>query len=225
MTQATYTYTESAERRDRKRMAFAVSFVVGILGLTAAGVYAGLNATATGSEAVTSGTLSLTLAAGDGSSGFAQDVSSNMLPGDSVSTFVDLSSSGGADAKNLTLAVSGSPSNNLTTDATKGLAVTVTACSAAWTVDTDAQTASCSGTTSNVLSQTSVANLTGGAAGVLANTFASGSTDHYKVTTTLPDSTETTTDGTPPNDTIQGLAATLTFTFSDTQRTGKSTVA
>lgn len=224
-TEPQISYSETEERRDRKRMVLAISFVAGVLGLTAAGVYAGLNATATGTEAVSSGTLSLTLDAASGSAGFDQSVTSTMLPGDSVSTFVDLSSSGDADAKDLTLAVSGSPSNNLTTDESKGLAVTVTGCSVAWTVDTTAQTASCSGTTTTALAQTPVADLTGGAAGTLANSFASGSTSHFEVTTTLPDSTETTTDGNPPSNTIQGLSATLTFMFSDSQRAGKSTIA
>ena len=43
------------------------------------------------------------------------------------------------------------------------------------------------------------------------------------MTTTLPDQNETTTNGTLPGGTIQGLSTTLTFTFSETQRAATTT--
>ena len=63
-------HTATKERRFGKlAVAGLITTSVGLL--AAAGVYAGLSATATGSESVTSGTLNLTLSAYGTSAGFS----------------------------------------------------------------------------------------------------------------------------------------------------------
>jgi hypothetical protein len=212
------TTTPHRRRRNPTRVALAVAFAVGVLSLTGAGVYAGLTATATGTAAVTSGTLSLTMAAGSGSVGLPQTVS-NMAPGDVVNTFVDLSNGSGLAAKNLTLGVTGTGSTLLTTDATKGLAISVTQCSVAWTVATGV----CSGTTTPLVTSTAVATLSSTPATVVSGSVATSASWHLRLGLTLPDQNETTVNGVPPTPTIQGLSTTLTYTFSESQRTATTT--
>ena len=113
--------------------------------LATAGVYAGLSATATGSESVTSGTLNMTLTADGTSSGFST-FTPKMAPGDSDNVYVNINNTGTlASAAGMTLAVAGSPLNALTNGsvAGEGLTLTATQCSVTWTVATGV----CSGTT------------------------------------------------------------------------------
>ncbi|HET7487888.1 MAG TPA: TasA family protein [Acidimicrobiales bacterium] len=209
----------SSRTRSRKRVALAAAFAAGVLALTGAGVYAGLNAVATGTADVTSGTLSLTVTA-DVGAGFGQTIS-NMAPGDTYNSFVKLTNGANLAAKDLTLAVTGSGSTLLTTDGTKGLAVAVTQCSVAWTLATGA----CSGSTTALLASTPVATLSSTPGSVVSGAIAASTVWHLKVSVSLPDQSETTTNGTPPGGTIQGLSTTLTFTFSESQRTAVTTNA
>ena len=87
-----------ARRRTPTRIILAAAFAVGVLGLTGAGVYAGLNATATGTQNITTGILSLTVAPGTGSTGFGQTIS-NMAPGDVNNVDVDLTNGASLSAQ------------------------------------------------------------------------------------------------------------------------------
>ena len=125
--------------------------------LATAGVYAGLSATATGAESVTSGTLNLTLTNDTGSVGFS-NFTPKMAPGDTDNVYVNLNNTGTlASAAGMTLAVTGTPGNALTNGsvAGEGLTVTATQCSVAWTVATGV----CSGTTTPILANTQVSAL------------------------------------------------------------------
>jgi hypothetical protein len=204
-------------QRERSRLVLALLFAVAALSLTAAGVYAGLNAVATGTQNVTSGTLSLTVAAGTGSTGFGQTIS-NMAPGDVSNTYVDLTNGGTLAATDLTLSVTGTGGTRLTTSVPDGLAVAITQCSVAWTVSGG----TCGGTTTALLASTAVANL-GSAGTVQAGAIAIGALFHLQVSLTLPNQSETTTNGVPPSPTIQGLSTTLTYTFNEQQRAAVTT--
>ena|SRR5579862_5520804 len=199
-------------RRKRSRVLLAVIFSFGVLSFVGAGVYAALNATATGTESVTSGTLSLTVAAGSGSTGFGLTVS-DMAPGDVANTYVDLTNGGTLSARDLTLEVVGTGSTLLTTSPTEGLAVAVTQCSVAWT----AASGTCSGTTTALLASTAVANL-GTPGTVVSGSIAVGALFHLQVSLSLPNDNETTVNGVPPSPTIQGQSTTLTYTFDEQQR-------
>ena len=196
----------------------AAAGAVGALGLslTGAGVYAALTAQATNTtaEAVTSGTLSLTMA--DTGTGFSQAIS-NLAPGDVVNRYVALANTGTIAAKDLTLAVSDTVDSKLTTDATNGLKVTVTGCSVAWVP----ATGTCAGTTTALATNAPLATLQSTPVTLVSGTVASAYS--LQVSLTLPDQNETVINGALPADTIQGKSAALTWTFSETQRTAATT--
>lgn len=185
------------------------------------GVWASLNATATGSaQSVQSGTLKLTLASNG--VGFGQGIS-NVAPGDVVNRYVALTNSGTLDAQALTVQVAATGSSALITDGvspatTKALRVSITSCSVAWAPTTG----TCSGTTSQVLAATPLSGLAS-ATGLIAGSIPSGTVANLQISTSLPDQNETTVNGQLPASTIQGLSANLTYTFAENQRTATTT--
>lgn len=184
-----------------------------VLVMMGAGVWASLSATASNvdPQEVSTGTLKLTMT--PNGAGFTQSIS-NLAPGDVVNRYVDVANSGTLDGQALTLAVTGTGSTPLTTDATRGLAVTVTECvGGTWTAGTGV----CSGTTSALVSSKPVSTF-GTATSLVSGAVASGETRELQVTVTLPDQTETTVNGALPANTIQGLSTQLTYTFAETQR-------
>ncbi|MEN8582821.1 TasA family protein [Burkholderia sp. RS01] len=206
-------------RRPNPRLLAA--FAVGAAGLaiTGGGVFAALNATASNTTAqnATSGILSLTMA--DNGAGFTQAIS-NLAPGDTVNRYVNLTQGSSLDGKALTLGVSAAAATKLTTDATNGLHVTVTQCNAGtWTPGTGI----CSGTPAVLVTNAALSTLITTPASVVGGAVAKGSVLNLQISTTLPDQTETTTNGVVPGATIQGLSSSLTWTFTDTQRTASTT--
>src|SRR3954471_397400 len=206
---------QSGQRAKRNRRTAAAAVVLLGLGITGAGVYAALNATAfnTTAQTVTSGTLKLVMANGTGSVGFGQNVN-DLAPGDVVNRFVDVTDNGTIDAQNLTLSVADATPTILTTDATKGLHVTVKSCVLPWVAAT--------GTCADLLGPTTVLNNVALSA-LSPSTLVSGaitknSAYHYEISLTLPNQNETTANGTLPVGTIQGLSASLTWTFNEAQR-------
>jgi len=215
-----HSHTANKERRyGRIAVAGLLTTSVGLL--ATAGVYAGLSATATGAESVSSGTLNLTLSpdVGAGFSNFA----GKMAPGDTDNVYVNLNNTGTlASAAGMTLAVAGAPSNALTNGSVvgEGLSVTATQCSVAWTL----ATGTCSGTTTPILATTQVSAMNAGVAlsNVPALVAATGQLAHVQVSLGLA-GTETSVNGVTPASTIQGLSTTLSYTFTEQQRTGVAT--
>lgn len=198
--------------RKRGRTVVAASFAVAGLAVTGAGVYAGLNAEATGTQAVTSGTLKLEVAAATGAAGFTQAIT-NMAPGDVENRFVALTNSGTLAGKLLTVSVGGT-SNLLINDATKGLHLTVDSCSVAWVVLSN----TCAGTTSTLLNDAAVSTLTSTTSGnLVSGAVAAGNVRNLRLSWKLPDQNETTTNGVVPTG-IQGLTNSLAVTFTEAQR-------
>jgi hypothetical protein len=217
-------YTTTLDRslppeRERRRRGRALAVLAGLLVAfigTGTVAYALLTAVATSGQPVSSGTLSLTLASGSGSVGFSSAVGP-MAPTDVVNRFVDVTNGGSLDGQNLTIAVAAATANKLSTDATNGLKVGVSVCSAAWTVGSN----TCSGTTTTPITSTPVATLGTAAQSLVAGAFPAGTVAHLRVTLTLPDQAETTLNGVPQTTpTIQGLTNTLTWTFQVQQRPG-----
>ena len=213
---------DTKSHRRRWTYLIAALFGVGVLTLTGVGVYAGLTATATGTQNVSSGTLSLTLSPESPSLGFGQTIS-YMAPGDQYNVYVDLTNGGTLAATGLTLGVTGTGSN-LLTDATRGLAVAIKGCSVAWTVTINPApgSGSCSGTTTPIMALTPVATLSG-TPGAIAATMGVGQALHLQVNLTLPDQNENTLNGVLPSSTIQGLSTVLTYSFNEAQRTAQTT--
>jgi spore coat-associated protein N len=207
--------------KGRRRTIVAGLFAVSVGLMTTAGVFAALTGVATGSEAVSTGTLNLTLS-NDVGVGFS-NFTGKMAPGDTNNVYVNLNNTGTlASAAGMTLWVAGSPVNALTngTATGEGLTVTATKCSVAWTLSTGV----CSGTTTPILATTQVSAMnTSDAAVNLSNVpaliAATGQVAHVQVSLGLV-GTETSTNGVTPSPTVQGLSTTLTYTFTEQQRTG-----
>lgn len=183
---------------------------VALVGTAAAvaglGTYGAFTSSTSASQEVTAGTVVIDLA---DPTMLATSVS-GMLPGDKVEKLATLRNTGDSDLSGVTLTTAlptGTSSNLLTSDTTHGLKITIEACSVAWTVTTSPY--SCTG------SQTALAEapiIGDGTAKALTNlaSLASQSSDHLKITTTLP---STAGNG------FQGLGTTVNFTFTATQRT------
>jgi hypothetical protein len=182
------------------------------------GVWATLNATAStvDPQTVTNGTLKLTMAARG--TGFTQAIT-NLAPGDTINRYVDLTNGGTLDGQALTLKVTGTGTTALTTDTTRGLKITVTECvSGTWTATTGA----CTGTKNPLLTDKPINDLAT-ATNLITGSIGAAEVRGLQVTVKLPDQTETTTNGTLPTNTIQGLTTNLTYTFAETQRTATTT--
>lgn len=194
--------------------------LLGAMLLVGTSVFADLNATAsnTSSHGVASGTLKLTMTK-DGA-GFDSAIS-GMVPGDVVHRFVTLTNGGTLAGNTLSLQVSDATPTLLSTDATKGLKVTVDSCDGGtW----NTSTGTCSGTIVHEITSTALSSMTSSAATFAGTTSMSSSAVlHLMITVSLPTQTETTVNGTLPANTIQGLAAALTWTFKEIQRTATET--
>ncbi len=188
--------------------------VVGSLGVlgTAAAV-AGLgtfgnftDSTTPVATTIQSGTLSIDLS----QQGAAVPVTTaGFLPGDSMTRAVNLVNDGNSALGTVALSSVATASSVLTTDLSNGLQLTVKKCSVAWTQGGTAQapTYTCSGTETLVGSGPAVGNMsiTGAAA------LNVGGTDHLTFSISLPASAD---------NTFQGKSASLSLTFTGTQRTG-----
>ncbi len=219
---STHRHTRSKPRR-HGRVVLAGVFAASVGLLATAGVYAGLTGIATGSEAVTTGTLNLTLSP-DVGVGFS-NFTGKMAPGDTDNVYVNLNNTGTlASAAGMTLWVAGTPVNALTngTASGEGLTVTATQCSVAWTL-----AGVCSGSTTAILPSTQISTMnTSGTAVALSNVpslaAATGQVAHVQVSLGLV-GTEVSTNGVTPSPTIQGLSTTLAYTFTEQQRVGVAT--
>jgi hypothetical protein len=195
---------------------FKVTIVVvaalGGAGLVASNVFAALTATATNTSggSVTTGTLKLQLAPSGVSGitgGFTSPIAA-MGPGDTVNRYIDLSNTGTLDGASPTLQIVSSDSNTLVNSASAGLQVTITGCSIAWT-----NAGVCSGTTSSVLAATPVSTIKASAQSITLPSVLVGGVNYLKVSTALPAGTENVLNGVLPVGTVQGLTASLTWTF------------
>ena len=209
--------------RRNGRKVLAAFFVMSAVSATGAGVYAALNADATGTSAVTTGTLLMTLTH-DGSSGGLPETITGMAPGDVYNVYVNLNNTGSlASAAGMTLSAGASPVNALTNGSIsgEGLTVSITQCSVAWS-----GTGTCSGSTTTILGSTLLSAFS--SAQSLSNipslAASTGSVGHLQFSLSLA-GTETSTNGTLPGSTIQGLSTTITWTFNEQQRTGTTTNA
>lgn len=203
------------------RRGLAAAFALLMLMLTGAGVFAGLNASATSTSAVTSGTLLMTLAK-DGSSNGLPETISTMAPGDVYNVYVDLDNTGTlASVAGMTLGASASPVNALTNGSVsgEGLSVAITQCSVAWSA-----AGACSGSTATILASTALSAFSSpvSLSNVPALAASSGSLAHLQFSVSLA-GTETSVNGTLPAQTIQGLSTTITWTFTEQQRTATTT--
>jgi hypothetical protein len=214
--------------RRRTRTLVAASFGVGALALTGSGVFASITAEATNAtpKSVDSGTLKLEMTA----TGAALSTAiTNMAPGDVENRFVALTNSGTLDGKNLGFAVTTGAANALNNSTTKGLSVSVSRCTGPYIATTGfcsaaVATPAVAGIETTMVSKTSVVSLGSRTAFGGPIDPAAGATYNLKLSVHL-DGTETVTNGVLPAGTMQGLSTTLTYTFSEDQRTATTTNA
>jgi spore coat-associated protein N len=191
--------------------------VVGVAAAMAGlGTFATFTSSTTASHTISSGTVSIALGATGASTNRLTVGASNVVPGDTIQRAVDLINNGGASSDNLSsivLTTTASPSSLLDTEATNGLQMVIEKCSVAWTEagTAPAYTYTCSGTTSTVLASRAVIGASMPLSGLASLT--TGSTDHLRVTVTLPTAA--------PN-TMQGLTSTISYNFVGTQRVAGS---
>ena len=171
------------------------------------GTYATFTSTTSQSHTISSGTLTIALGATGAATNRLDIGASGLAPGDTIQRSVDLTSSGSLDFASITLTTSASPSSLLDTDATNGLQMVIDKCSQAWTESGPPYTYTCGGTPSSVLASRAVI----GSAMSLSNLTAttSGSTDHLRVTLTLPSSAD---------NSFQNKSSTISYAFTGTQR-------
>jgi hypothetical protein len=173
------------------------------------GVFAGLKAeadTVANPMAANTGDLILAL---DGAASFATTID-NMAPGDSGTRYIRLDNTGSLGARNLKVKIA-TDGDDVLEAGDKALRIKVESCSVAF-VD-----GACDGGAATQVSNQVVS------AYVAFNDFAtpivldSGDSTFLKVTTSLPDANETTTNGNAPAGTVQGKTVNLVYTFQQAQ--------
>jgi predicted ribosomally synthesized peptide with SipW-like signal peptide len=181
-----------------------------VLGAAAAiaglGTYATFTSSTSASHTIATGTLSLT----SGPTNRLGTGATLVAAGDSMQRAIDLNYAGSISFGSATLTTNATTSSALDTDTTAGLHMAIDKCSVAWTESGPPYTYTCSGTTSSVLASAPVV----GSNLALSNlTLTAGSTDHLRVTVTLP--------GTAGNS-FENLSSTIAYTFTGVQRAGTS---
>ncbi len=190
----------------------AVGVAAAVAGL---GTFATFTSSTTASHTISSGTVAINLAA-SGTANRLTVGANNVVPGDTIQRVADLTNTSGAGGDPLSatvLTTTASPSSLLDTETANGLQMAIDKCSTAWTEagTSPAYTYTCSGTTSTVLASRPVIGANLALSGLASLT--PGSTDHLKVTLSLPTAA--------PN-TMQGLTSTISYNFVGTQRAATS---
>jgi predicted ribosomally synthesized peptide with SipW-like signal peptide len=204
--------------RFSKLLSKKVLLSIGALGVAGAmaglGTFASFTSTTSASNTATSGKVIIAVGASGAANRFSVS-SGTLVPGDTVQRVIDLiSTSTTGDLGGVTLTTTASPSTLLDTDATNGLQMVISNCSAAWTEagTSPAYTYTCSGTTSSVLASAPVIG-SGLTLDNLSIVNGAPGTDHLLLTLTLPSGT---------GNTFQNLTSTVLYTFNGTQRTAGS---
>lgn len=188
--------------------------VIGGGALVGSGVFASLNATASNTlgQAVNTQTLILTQTAAGASGGITTAIL-DLAPGDVVNRFIDVANAGTMAGTNLNLRLGATPSTTLTSDAANGLQVTIFECATAWTA-----AGACGDTLRTVMESTAASSLVSAAQTLSVSSLAPATTSRLKIEIKLPAGNETTVNGVLPTGTVQGLASSLTWTFTEDQR-------
>ncbi len=191
-------------RRNRfpaRKLLLSIAVLGSAASIAGLGTFATFTSSTSASHTIASGTLSLTAPVSRLGTG-----ASPIAAGDTMQRAIDLSYSGTISFGSATLTTSATSSSLLDTDATNGLQIAIDKCSQAWTESGPPYTYTCGGSTSPVLASRALI----GSAIALSNlTLTAGSTDHLRVTVTLPSSAD---------NTLQNKSSTIDYTFAGVQR-------
>jgi spore coat-associated protein N len=175
------------------------------------GTFAGFtSSTAAQSQNLATGTVSITL----GTANRLTVGASNLVPGDTIQRAVDITNDGSAGTSSvgsISLTTAATTSSQLDADTSAGLQLNIDKCSVAWTESGPPYTYTCGGATSVVLASRAVL----GTDVALSNmsSVTAGSSDHLRVTLTLPGSA---------GNSLQGQSSTIAYTFTANQRAAAS---
>jgi len=196
----------------RDRLALSIALILVAVALAGVGAFAAFTSSASVSQSITSGTVTIALGATGTADNRLNIAATGVVPGDTIQRAVNVSNTGNQDIASITLTTAASASSLLDTDATDGLQMVIERCSVAWTEggSAPAYTYTCSGTTSTVLASRAVI----GSGLSLSNLgLTAGTTNHLRVTLTLPSTA---------GNTLQGLTSVIAYTFTGTQRAATS---
>ena len=196
----------------RDRLALSIALILVAVALAGVGAFAAFTSSASVSQSITSGTVTIALGATGTADNRLNIAATGVVPGDTIQRAVNVSNTGNQDIASITLTTAASTSSLLDTDATDGLQMVIERCSVAWTEggSAPAYTYTCSGTTSSVLASRAVI----GSGLSLSNLgLTAGTTNHLRVTLTLPSTA---------GNTLQGLTSVIAYTFTGTQRAATS---
>lgn len=167
------------------------------------GTYGAFTSSTTASAAVNAGTMNIALGGAGGVNNLSV-AADGLLPGDKMERLVTLANTGTSDLGSVVLSTTTANGSALTTDAAKGLQLTVQGCSVSWAGA--AAPYSCAGIVTTALAPTSVIGVrTLGSLSALNH----GQSDNLKVIATLPSTAD---------DSFQGLTSSIGFQFDSTQR-------
>jgi hypothetical protein len=210
--------------RNKRSLRLALMGVIGasIVAVAGAGTFAGLNATASGSNTAGVGKLSLTSA--NNGVGFSSAIS-NLVPGDVVNRYTTLTNAGTLASQALTLKITSTGTATLITDGTAGatnkaITVAVNSCSGTWTPATGVCTG---GTVASEIAATPLSTFATAQSFIAHPTMASLDSLKLQIVLTVPAQDETTVDGTVPAVTIQNGSVNLAYLFYEGQRTAATT--
>jgi len=193
----------------KAKLLASAALVAAAAGAAGLGTFGSFTSTTSASQAVTAGTVVIGVGTGGTANNRLSVAATGVVPGDTIQRTVQLNNTGNQNLASITLTTTASPSSLLDTDATNGLQLVIQKCSSTWTEagTAPAYTYTCGGTTTTVLASRAVigANMT--LSGLSAVT--AGASDNLMATLTLPASA---------GNTFQGLASTVTFAFTGTQR-------
>jgi spore coat-associated protein N len=184
-----------------RKLLLSIAVLGSAASIAGLGTFATFTSSTSASHTIASGTLSLTAPVSRLGTG-----ASPIAAGDTMQRAIDLSYSGTISFGSATLTTSATSSSLLDTDTTNGLQIAIDKCSQAWTESGPPYTYTCGGSTSSVLASRALI----GSAIALANLMlTAGSTDHLRVTVTLPSSAD---------NTLQNKSSTIDYTFTGVQR-------
>jgi spore coat-associated protein N len=186
-----------------RKLLLSIAVLGSAASIAGLGTFATFTSSTSASHTIASGTLSLTAPVSRLGTG-----ASPIAAGDTMQRAIDLSYSGTISFGSATLTTSATSSSLLDTDTTNGLQIAIDKCSQAWTESGPPYTYTCGGSSSSVLASRALI----GSAIALSNlTLTAGSTDHLRVTVTLPSSAD---------NTLQNKSSTIDYTFNGVQRAG-----
>lgn len=204
-----HAYARTAGIGTTKKILLSLGAVGAATSVAGLGTFATFSDTESGSTPIDSGIVAMTIGASGAANRLAV-AATDLVPGDTVQRAVHLTvdPSTTSTPASITLSTSAAPSNLLTTDTENGLQMAITACSVPWTESgsSPAFTYTCAGSESTVVASRPVA----GSDLALANlALAAGSTNHLRVTVTLP---------TTAGNSFQDLSTTVSYAFTANQR-------